>query len=57
VILRFEKGPKKKQNCLRDNHNKAKIKALADCEVRTHASFDNGDLSKLKTIALDPGTS
>jgi hypothetical protein len=37
-------------------HNREKQKKLvaADCEVRTHASFDNGDLSKLKTIALDP---
>ena len=27
--------------------------SFADREVRTLASFDNGDLSKLKTIALD----
>jgi hypothetical protein len=31
------------------------ISCLPDCEVRTHASFDNGDLSKLKTFFMLEG--
>jgi hypothetical protein len=33
--------------------NELMMSETYDCEVRTHASFDNGDLSELKTIALD----
>jgi hypothetical protein len=41
TCIYFQNSPKWQKNALQGS--------AADCEVRTHASFDNGDLSKLKT--------